>query len=414
MTTIGYIVPEFPGQTHIFFWREIACLEKLGVKVDIVSTRPPPSEIRSHTWSDNAEKRTTYLQVGSSVSIGIGIIEALTRSNPAMLFECLRSIWRAKVSFSDRVRLIAMAGFGARLGRIASCRHWDHMHVHSCGNAANITAFASILSGIAYSLTLHGPLSDYGSNQPEKWRNAKVGITITQKLRAEIEAILGGDIAAKTQIAPMGVNLERFKRLEPYREWNGAEPVRLYSVGRLNPCKDHETLIRAVGILKDRGFDICLTIAGEDELGGRGHGNYLRTLVVELDLSENVRLPGALPEDAIREGLLNSHLFALASLHEPLGVAIMEAMALQVPVVATNAGGVPELIEHGRDGYLVDVQDPQALASAIETILLDAKLAKRLAGASREKIRNKFQDTRSAELLARIAGRQQKNIIFEG
>ena len=60
-TPIGYLIPEFPGQTHIFFWREIQELRQLGVQPDLVSTRPPDQRIQSHEWSRQAVAQTTYL-----------------------------------------------------------------------------------------------------------------------------------------------------------------------------------------------------------------------------------------------------------------------------------------------------------------------------------------------------------------
>ena len=403
MTKIGYIVPEFPGQTHIFFWREIKRLEEMGVDVQIVSTRKPPSVIRSHSWSDEAEQRTTYLAQGGKASTASSLASAAARSNIRAIIKCLRSVARTKVSASERVKLLALILVGAKLSRIAKEGRWDHMHVHSCADAANITTFASMLSGVPYSLTLHGPLSDYGPNQNEKWGSAAFGIVITHKLLAEIESELGPAIAKKTVIAPMGVDLDTFKRQSVYRPWDGQGLARLYSVGRLNPCKGHDDLIRAVGLLTQRGIPVHLTIAGQDEQGGGGYQQTLRKLIRELDLQDRVEMVGAVSEVAIRNGLLSSHVFALASLHEPLGVAIMEAMALEMPVVVTSAGGVAELVDHQEDGFLVEAGNPAEMANAIAEVLTDSALAERLAAASREKIRKGFQDTVSADTLMRHA-----------
>lgn len=402
---VGYLVPEFPGQTHIFFWREIKRLEEMAVKVDLVSTRPPPPTIKSHTWSNEAEARTTYLSDGGKVSMAVDLAGALVRSNFARWPNCIRSIARSQVSSKERLKLVGMAAFGAKLARIAIIHRWDHMHVHSCGNAANIVAFASVLSGVPYSLTLHGALTDYGPNQSEKWRNAAFGIVITRGLFDQVREKLGAAIADKTVIAPMGVNLDTFKRVSPYRPWKGDGIAQLYSVGRLNPGKGHADLIQAVDLLKRRGINVHLTIAGQDEQGGSGYQKTLQKLIDDLDLKTNVTLVGAVSEAAIVEGLLASHVFALATLHEALGVSIMEAMALEMPVVATSVGGVGELVEHQKDGLLAEAGNPESMANYIAEVLTDSRLAQRLAGASREKIRSSFQDTRSAEMLASQAAR---------
>lgn len=402
MVKIGYIVPEFPGQTHIFFWREILRLEEMGIEVDIVSTRLPPLEIRSHTWSDRAEARTIYLQEANLISTVASILKACALSDPRRWLKCAKSISRASVSLSDRVKLITMSGFGAKLGRIAQLNRWDHIHVHSCANAANIATYASILSGIPYSLTLHGALGDYGSNQVEKWGNAKFGIAVTKTLLRQVEAELGFSVAQKTVVAPMGVNLSNFQRPQPYIPWTNSSAARIISVGRLNPGKGHDVLLNAISIIKARGTDVHLTIIGQDEMGGEGYYKTISRLVSDLKLTGNVTLAGAQSEDCIRDGLLSSHLFVSASLHEAIGVATMEAMAMGMPVIATRVGGVPELIDHERDGFLVEPGKADELAAAIESILYDPDLSKRFAFASREKIVRGFQDTISAKILSEL------------
>jgi glycosyltransferase involved in cell wall biosynthesis len=127
--------------------------------------------------------------------------------------------------------------------------------------------------------------------------------------------------------------------------------------------------------------------------------------IAELKLSERVKLLGAVSEERVREGLEKSHVFALASLHEPLGVAIMEAMAMEMPVVATRAGGVPELIDERIDGILVEPRNRQDLARGLETVARDADLARKLAAAAREKVTRSFQSDQSAKVLARHLGK---------
>jgi colanic acid/amylovoran biosynthesis glycosyltransferase len=401
---LGYFVPEFPGQTHIFFWRELERLEALGAQVDIVSTRRPPLKISSHSWSDKAKERTIYLLGGElNLLLLLKLLGCALQFSPLRWMRCLASIRRSGVSFKGKIELLGLAFFGAALSLIAKDKAWDHLHVHSAANAANIALFAKILSGLPYSVTLHGPLSDYGSNQKEKWGHADFGIVITQKLFAEIRSELGEALTKNLYIAPMGVNLEVFKRHAPYQAFQGEGAGRIYCVGRLNPCKGHADLIRAVALLRSKGKKVELKIAGEDELGGSGYHLELQALIDTLDINDEVKLLGAVSEQVIRDGLINSHLFALASLGEPLGVAIMEAMALEMPVVVTSGGGVKELVDADVDGVLVEAEDAEQIASGIEKVLSNPDLAKRLGNASRQKIAAQFQDSRSAELLLKYA-----------
>ncbi|RYZ52906.1 MAG: colanic acid biosynthesis glycosyltransferase WcaL [Proteobacteria bacterium] len=401
---LGYFVPEFPGQTHIFFWRELERLEALGAKVDIVSTRKPPLKISSHSWSDKAKARTIYLLGGElNFLLLLKLLGCALQFSPLRWIHCLRSIQKSGLPLKGKVELLGLAFFGAALSLIAKDKGWDHLHVHSAANAANIALFAKILSGLPYSLTLHGPLSDYGPNQKEKWSHADFGIVITQKLFGEIRSELGEAATKKLYIAPMGVNLQVFKRKAPYEAYQGQGVGRIYCVGRLNPCKGHADLIRAVALLRDKGQRVELNIAGEDELGGSGYHLELQALIDELNINREVKLLGAVSEQVIRDGLIESHLFALASLGEPLGVAIMEAMALEMPVVVTSGGGVKELVDADQDGVLVEAEDVASISAGLEKVLNNPALANRLGSASRKKIAAQFQDSRSAELLLKHA-----------
>src|SRR4029078_9798907 len=141
-------------------------------------------------------------------------------------------------------------------------------------------------------------------------------------------------------------------------------PVRLFTCGRLNPCKGHDDAVKAVAKLREQGIEAQLHIAGEDDTGG-GMRRLLEQLKTELRLADAVVLLGAVSEDVIRKGLSDAHAFARRGVEEPLGVAIMEAMAMRVPVVVTGAGGVPELVDDGVDGLLVPAREPGRMGDSL-------------------------------------------------
>lgn len=398
LNRIGYFVPEFPGQTHIFFWREIVALKDQDVQLDIISTRRPVAQIVSHTWSPRAQQATTYLFPLTRNFIAT-VIELL-RCGPAAWFRCLRAVAAASVSsWIQRFQLLAFIVIGAELSAIARQRRWQHLHVHSCANAANIALFAHLLSGLPYSLTLHGPLEDYGTNQFQKWQYARFGIVITQKLHEEVEQALAGHLPRQVLIAPMGVDLSAFYREFPYRPWNGKTAFRIFSCGRLNFCKGHAVLIEAVAQLHHLGISVELAIAGEDEQGGVGYRKRLEAQIERLKLRNVVHLLGAVSEETVRQRLERSHVFALASLSEPLGVAIMEAMAMEVPVVVTNSGGVKELVQDGVDGILVEVNAPNQISDAILRLISNPSMAVRMGQLGRKRVQQQFHSRRSAEVL---------------
>jgi len=399
-TAIGYFIPEFPGQTHIFFWRERKELQALGLRPDLVSTHRPLQRLVSHTWSESAAQETTYLFPPSLAQVA-GALAELLRAGPSAWMGCLRAIASAdEPGLAARLRLLGLVFVGAELASCARTRGWRHVHVHSCANAANVSMFARLLSGLSYSLTLHGGLHDYGPNQKNKWRNAAFGIVITRRLKADLEDTLKGFLPPVIKLAPMGVDLKVLTRTAPYEPWSGSGPLRLFSCGRLNPCKGHDDAVRALALLRCQGIEAHLTIAGQDDTQGLSYRGMLDGLIQQLGLTGSVHLLGAVAENVVRDELERSHAFVLASLHEPLGVAIMEAMAMGLPVVVTREGGVPELVQDGVDGLLVDARSPEQIAAALGSLLRDPALARSLGEAGRRTVAGRFHSGVSARIIA--------------
>lgn len=393
---IGILIPQFPGQTHIFFWREIVELEKMGISVALFSTRPPPPGLIAHDWSDAAIARTEYL---GDLALGNAAL-ALAR---LPLKALRRDLATDGGAFARDVLLSLPAA--RRLAHAVRARGLAHVHAHSCGRAALICALANRIWGVSYSLTLHGPLSDYGPGQGFKWRHAAFGTVITRKLEAELARALGPDLPERLFLQPMGVDTEALRRQTDYSPATEGGPLRLFSCGRLNVVKGHQDLAQAVRHLRDRGIDATLEIAGEDDAGGSGFHAELQATIDQLGLSDHVRLLGAIDAGAVKQKLEAAHLFALASWHEPLGVAYMEAMAMGVPTVGTDAGGVPELITSGRDGLLVPPKRPDLLADALSALACDPERCRALSRAGRERIEEGFSSARGARTLAdAIAG----------
>lgn len=394
---IGYFVPQFPAQTSIFFWREIAKLREFGCEVRLISTRPPPVATCRHP-----ELLAVAPQVHYLMGFHPGDVLRALLTRPGGLLRALK-LWR-EVSSSPReaVQNLAALLCGAGLLGYAQRHGLDHVHVHSCANAAMIATFSRRMGGPSYSLTLHNPLPIHGPHQAQKWRDAAFGIVITRSILREVCEALGPNLPARVEVAPMGVDLNRFHRSEgaPYRPWTGGGPFQIFSCARLHPCKRHDDLIRAVGLARARGYDARLAIAGAADNISRGHPAQLEALIADLELGGSVELLGPQSEQAIIDRLRDAHLFALLSEAEPLGVVYMEAMAMEVPVVATDAGGVPEVIEAGRGGLLVPPGRPDLAADAILTLMHDPERARAMGAEGRRTVVERFSSDISARVLA--------------
>jgi colanic acid/amylovoran biosynthesis glycosyltransferase len=401
---IGYLVPEFPGQTHNFFWRELSALKHLGVTCDLLSTRLPHRGLRSTAWETEAVARTSYLFPLRAVDVP-GLLGTLLAAGPRGWAALIKAIATAEVSgWKERARFAAMALMGAKLVALSRRHGWQHVHVHSCANSANIAVLAHFIGGISYSLTLHNPLWVYGNNQKMKWRNAAFGIVITEAVRHDVVTTLAGHLPPHIAVAPMGVEVDVFRRSRPYVGHDGQSSFRIFCCARLARSKGHEGLAQAVARLRRDGMAVDLAIAGEDDAGGGGYRLELQAALASLGFDDESILLGPLPEAAVREQIEQAHLFVLNSDEEPLGVALMEAMSMEVPVVATRAGGVPELVDDGVSGVLVPPGDPAALADTIRALAADPVRCAALGRAGRERVVAAFSSERSARTIATLVG----------
>jgi glycosyltransferase involved in cell wall biosynthesis len=156
------------------------------------------------------------------------------------------------------------------------------------------------------------------------------------------------------------------------------------TVARLSAQKGLEVLIEAAGRLRDKAGlpDICFLVVGDGELR-----DQLRLQVAELGLEDTVRLVGGQPPDEIPRWLAAADLFVLPSRYEGMSIAVMEAMASGLPVVATEVSGTAELIPDADHGRVVPVGDAAALAAAIEELLTDPELRRRIGARGLARVR---------------------------
>jgi glycosyltransferase involved in cell wall biosynthesis/GT2 family glycosyltransferase len=170
-------------------------------------------------------------------------------------------------------------------------------------------------------------------------------------------------------------------------------------VGRLCSWKGQHHVVRAVGLLRERGHDVHGLIVGgnaydfEPEYEPR-----LRALTTELGLDDHVTFTGQVPDGTVHMQLMD--VVANASDHEPFGIVLLEAMALGVPVVAVAAGGPAEIVEDGASGLLVPEASPERFADAFERILSSDELRDGLAAGGAQAVEARFTTGRMVEQLS--------------
>ncbi|MCE9556460.1 MAG: glycosyltransferase family 4 protein [Planctomycetes bacterium] len=193
---------------------------------------------------------------------------------------------------------------------------------------------------------------------------------------------------------PNGIDENTFRRRQPaaeseLRRQQGVPPGRLLlgAMGRLSAEKGFDLLIRAVHTLVQEGQDLELWIAGEGD-----HRPALEKLIAELGAGQRIKLLGFC-EDTI--AVFNAlDVFVLSSLREGLPNVVLEAMAMEVPVVATRVAGIPSLLTHGDTGLLCDCDDLTDLTVALRQMCGDAALRSQLAAAARKLIEEQYSFSR--------------------
>lgn len=164
-------------------------------------------------------------------------------------------------------------------------------------------------------------------------------------------------------------------------------PSKIYDilfVGRLVREKGVDILLKTIKILKNKySRNLKIAIVGDGELK-----ESLNNLTVELGVNREVKFFGVRKD--IKEFMISSKIIVLPSRSEGFGLVIIEAMSNMLPVIATNVGGIPELIENGEEGILVPPEDPKALARAINNLLENEELRKKLSQAAYKKVREKY------------------------
>ena len=186
------------------------------------------------------------------------------------------------------------------------------------------------------------------------WRRATRVVAVCESLGCQAQVTLPG---LEYSVIQNGVDLGRFHprasgRTEPNRR------IRCLAVSRLVERKGIDDLIRAFALLERGRYELEIVGGGADE-------RALRALTAELGLDDLVHFTGPLDRVRTAARYRDADIFTLASWEEAFGNAFAEALASGLPVVGSNVGGIPELVEHGRNGVLVPPRDPKALAEAI-------------------------------------------------
>jgi glycosyltransferase involved in cell wall biosynthesis len=395
---VAYLVNQYPHTSHSFIRREIVALEQHGVAVERFSVRPPPAKLVDP--ADQAEQQRTVVLLAAGAAGLLG----------AFLWTALAHPLRWLRAFALTVRLgrrsergvlrhiIYLAEACLLRKRLQQCGA-THLHAHFGTNSASVALLTRVLGGPPYSFTVHGPEE---FDRPEaislgdKIERAAFVVAISEFGRSQLFRWCAYPHWARIHVIRCGVDAAFLR--------GGPQPIpdttQLVCVGRLAEQKGQLVLLEALGRLAAEGLPFRMTLAGDGPM---------RPIIEErirlLGLESHVRITGWVSNDTVRQEMVASRVFVLPSFAEGLPVVLMEALALGRPAVTTYVAGIPELVEHGVNGWLIPAGSVPALTGVLRLALrtpTDQLMHMGRAGAERAAAQHDANT--EAEKLARLFG----------
>jgi glycosyltransferase involved in cell wall biosynthesis len=426
---IAYVVKGYPRLSELFIASEIHRLEQIGLHLRIFVIKRGDDALR-HPTVDRIEAAPEYLPETASVS-GTALWRWLLRHMPRFAaplartagrwpFGVARAAWaaatqavRARTSFWSAPRKVYVKEFlqaVAIADRLRDAADVRHLHAHFCHGATTVAWLAAMMSGRTFSFTAHAKDLYAPSLNPagllrRKLAAAQFAVTCTEANRRFLLEQAGPTPVFRVY---HGLNAE-FADLMARQVAGGdlpapAHPLRIISVGRHVHKKGFDLLVTAAALLLRRGVAVEATIIGE-------HGDDTAAIaraIHDLGLHQQVRLLGPMSQADLFAALHSAAVFCLPCRvsndgdRDGIPNVLVEAMAAGLPVVTTNVSGIPELVQDGETGLLVEPDQPTAIADALQRLHRDAALGRRLGAAGRTVVVERFDGDRLIGELATL------------
>lgn len=383
MKSIAYLLHHFPQITDTFIKREIRSLQKAGTKVHVISVWRPRVQAATPEIITEWSKDTQFLLPKAKIAIAWILLSSFFRSPGRFIATVRLALATSRPGIAGHVYQLFYLVEAILAADILRQNADAHVHNHIGDNSGTVTMLAATLAGISYSITFHGWPVFFDAKYScikEKVLGAKFTRCISYFCRSQLMFFSDCEDPGPFKIVHCGLDIAKYEYRLPRQEIKT-----LFCAARLSNEKGLIFLIRALKLLREQGYDLELKLAGDGPSRER-----LEALTNELGLSPHVYFLGFLTEDAVIAELHSSDLFVLPSFVEGLPVSAMEAMAIGVPVIATNIAGTSELIEHGKTGLLVRPSDAQTLANAVIRMVGDYAFRLSAAELGRKKVVEEF------------------------
>lgn len=392
---IAYMTGEYPRATDTFIQREVFALRDTGVHVQTLSIRKPHDKETVGPEQKSERANTHYVLPPKLGSLVRSHLSLLARS-PSRYLKAIRTALFVRPAgikaLAYQLAYFAEAGVVARHLLDNSL---THLHNHFSNSSCSVAMLAAEMGGFTFSFTMHGPAEFF---EPKYWRvdekirRALFVSCISNFCRSQAMIFAPQQKWNRLHIIHCGVDPRQFEQVS-----HSQRGQRLLFVGRLAGVKGVPILLDALAVVKKQIPDVRLRIAGDGP-----DRSSLEKQAQELGISANVEFLGYQSQQQVRELLAETDAFVMASFAEGVPVVLMEALAAGVPVVATQIAGIPELVEHGVNGYLVPPGSASALAERVVELMSDSDLRQRMGAAGRLKVANEFNIASEAKRLVTV------------
>ena len=368
---IAFIVGRFPALSETFILNQITGLIDAGHIVDIFSVKRP-DETKTHTEIEayNLLERTHYIDIPNNKLVRAWkalhtiFTHLFTEPLPVLRALNLFRFGKEALSFSLLLTLRPFLDHGP----------YDILNCHFGKQGLRGMRLKEMGLPGKLVVTFHGydisqSISENGHNLYDRlFEHAHLLMPVSEFWKQRLLS-MGAD-PLRVQVHHMGIDVERFE-FRP-RQHGKSEPVQLFTVGRLVEKKGIEYSLKAVAQVRAShpDWNIRYVIIGDGPLRGS-----LEAQAQELGLQDTVEFIGSAAQDQVLRYMMESHLFLLPSVisatgdQEGIPVSMMEAMATGMPVLSTRHSGIPELVDDGKSGFLVEERSVDELAEKLEQMI---------------------------------------------